>query len=275
MTYIEALVLGLVLGLGEILPVSGTGHLAILQNFFGFSGLLEDHLLALVFIRSGVLAAVIVACWPVCKDLARGFFSAFDTNRSVRTSGRPARRLLMLLVLASLPLLLLLAVRTRVQVLYHNTFFVGFAFIASGLMLFAANRVRRGVRTEKNASIWDALAVGLLQLLAILPGFSRTGLGLSAGLQRRFDREFAVQFALLLYLPACFGSNLLTLVQAVQLGIDWHSLLKYILAFLIAGLAAYGSIRLLKHLAQRGSFGGFCYYCWGAGLVTLALSLVA
>ena len=275
MTYIEALILGLVLSVGEILPVSGSGHLAILQNFFGFNDLLEDHLLVLVFIRSGVLAAVIVTCWPLCKDLARGFFSFFDTNWSVRTSGRPARRLLMLLVLASLPLFLLLAVRTRAQTLYENMFFVGFAFIASGLLLFAANRVRRGVKTGKNASVWDALAVGLLQLLAILPGFSRTGLGLSAGLQRRFDREFAVQFALLLYLPACLGINMLTLAQAIQLGVDWHSLLRYVLAFVIAGLAAYGSIRLLKHIAQRGSFGGFCYYCWGAGLVTLALSLVA
>ena len=273
MTYIDVVVLGLVLGICETLPVSGSGHLAMLRHFFGYSAVLEDHLAVLAFIRLGIMAAVIAGCWPVCKDLARVFFSAFDTNRAVRESGRAARRLLLLLALATLPLFLLLAVQSRVQTLYENPFFIGFAFLASGLLLFGANRVRRGGKTGKNATLWDALAVGFVQLLAILPGFSRTGAGIAAGLHRRFDREFAVQFSLLLYLPAGLGASILTLARAG--GFDWHFLLKYALAFLTAGLAAYGSIRLLNYIAKRGSFGGFCYYCWGAGLVTLVLSLVA
>ena len=152
--------------------------------------------------------------------------------------------------------------------------FIGCAFLGTGLILFLSDRLSRGNKDLKNASILDVLLVGCGQALATVPGISRSGTTISVGLARGFSREFAVKYSFLLSIPAVLGANILSLIDAIGEGIDWSQMPMYLAGVATAMISGYLAIRLLKYISRKSSFGGFAYYCWGIGLVTLILSLV-
>jgi len=178
------------------------------------------------------------------------------------------------IILGTLPLFVILPVKDYIDGLYTNTIFIGCALLFTGLLLFLTDRFGRGNKDVKNATIVDILLVGCAQALATVPGLSRSGTTIAAGMGRGFGREFAVKFSFLLSIPAVLGANVLSLIDAIQMGIDWSLMPVYLVGVVVAAVSGYLSICLLKFITQRGSFGGFCYYCWGAGLVALILSLI-
>lgn len=276
MSYLSAIILGLIQGIAEFLPISSSGHLAFFQSFFGLANLEDDNMFFDVLLHLGTLVAVFIAYRSEIGELLREFAGMFSGSRRQSTRpNMPARRMILLIVVATLPLLLVLPVKSRVESLYYNTFFIGFAFILTGVLLAVGDRFRNGSKTEKNATVLDALLVGVAQAFAVVPGLSRSGTTISAGLSRGFDRQFAVRFSFLLSIPAVIGANLLSLIDAVAAGIDWSLLPMYLLGMLAAGISGYAAIRLLKYIADKGRFGGFAWYCWGAGILTLVLSLMS
>lgn len=279
MSYVSAIILGLVQGIAEFLPISSSGHLAIFQSFFGLVDVEADNLFFDVLLHLGTLIAVFVAYRKDILELILAFFSLFtrDTQRSVQQDHdyRPARRMILLIILATLPLFLILPIKTKVEGLYRNTFFIGGALIFTGFLLFLSDHFRRGYKTEKSATVLDAVFVGFAQAIATVPGLSRSGTTIAAGLARNFERPFAVRFSFLMSIPAVLGANLLSLVDAIQEGIDWSLMPLYLLGVAVAFVSGYFSIRLLKFISERKSFGGFAYYCWAVGAFTLILSLVS
>ena len=277
MSYLTAIVMGLIQGIAEFLPISSSGHLAIFQNFFGMSDIEHDYMLFDVLLHLGTLIAVFVAYWGDIVTLVKEFFTMVHLRRlpAGQHPDYPARRMIVMLIVATLPLFLVLPVKDHVESLYSNTFFVGFALIVTGLMLFFSDRMRRGTKTERNATMLDAIIVGFGQALAVVPGISRSGTPIAVGMVRKFDREYAVRFSFLLSIPAVLGANILSLADALKSGTDWSLLPMYLVGVVVAAVSGYLAIRLLRYIAKKGSFGWFSYYCWGAGLVTLALSLIA
>ena len=277
MSYLTAIVMGLIQGIAEFLPISSSGHLAIFQNFFGMSDIEHDYMLFDVLLHLGTLIAVFVAYWGDIVTLVKEFFTMVHLRRlpASQHPDYPARRMIVMLIVATLPLFLVLPVKDHVESLYSNTFFVGFALIVTGLMLFFSDRMRRGTKTERNATMLDAIIVGFGQALAVVPGISRSGTTIAVGMVRKFDREYAVRFSFLLSIPAVLGANILSLADALKSGTDWSLLPMYLVGVVVAAVSGYLAIRLLRYIAKKGSFGWFSYYCWGAGLVTLALSLIA
>ena len=150
---------------------------------------------------------------------------------------------------------------------------MGLALLVTGGLLFAADRMGHGNKNERGATLGDAVVVGLAQMIAVVPGLSRSGTTISAGMLRGFDRTFAVKFSFFLSIPAVLGANLLSLVKAISAGINWAEVPMYLCGVAAALVSGYLAIFALNRIAQRGKFGGFAYYCWGAGLVTLILSL--
>ena len=277
MSYLTAIVMGLIQGIAEFLPISSSGHLAIFQNFFGMSDIEHDYMLFDVLLHLGTLIAVFVAYWGDIVTLVKEFFTMVHLRRlpAGQHPDYPARRMIVMLIVATLPLFLVLPVKDHVESLYSNTFFVGFALIVTGLMLFFSDRMRRGTKTERNATMLDAIIVGFGQALAVVPGISRSGTTIAVGMVRKFDPEYAVRFSFLLSIPAVLGANILSLADALKSGTDWSLLPMYLVGVVVAAVSGYLAIRLLRYIAKKGSFGWFSYYCWGAGLVTLALSLIA
>lgn len=276
MTYGTAILLGLIQGVAEFLPISSSGHLAILQDFLAI-GDMEEHLLFQVLLHLGTLAAVFLAFWNEIRSLFREGMTMIGLRKLPRGK-KPdplKRRMISFLILAALPLVLAMIFKDAVESLYKNTFFIGFALIMTGILLFASDRLAHGNKSEKAATLGDVLLVGLAQAVAVVPGLSRSGTTISVGMLRGFDRNFAVRFSFLLSIPAVLGANIVSLVGAVQNGIDWSCSLMYLVGMLVAFITGFCSLYLLRIMVQRGKFGGFAYYCWGAGLLTLALSLIA
>ena len=263
MTYWTAILLGIVQGLAEFLPISSSGHLAILQNFLRI-GNLENQMLFDVLLHLGTLGAVIIAYHTELRGLCREGLMMLHLKKPKRGARQdpPRRRLLLFLIVATLPLIPAAFLNDYLDPLFYDTFFIGFALIATGFLLLAADRFGHGNKTEK-------------AMIAVVPGLSRSGTTISAGMLRGFDRTFAVKFSFFLSIPAVLGANLLSLVKAISAGINWPEVPMYLCGVAAAFVSGYLAIFALNRIAQRGKFDGFCYYCWGAGLLTLILSLIS
>lgn len=278
MTYITAVLLGLIQGVAEFLPISSSGHLALLQNFLGLTNVEQEHIFFDVLLHFGTLISVcIVYRWDVL-DMIYEFFAGigdlFSRGGSRASAPPPARRLVLLVIVGTLPLFLILPVKDVVEGLYSNPLFIGCALIVTGLILFYADRMARGRKTERNATVVDALLVGLAQAVAVVPGLSRSGTTISAGMLRGMDRTFAVRYSFLLSLPAVLGANILSLIHAIQSGFDTALLPMYLVGMLVATISGCFAIGLVKSLARKGRFGGFAYYCWLVGAVAIVASIL-
>jgi undecaprenyl-diphosphatase len=274
---LNALILGLIQGVAEFLPISSSGHLSIAQNLLGLKVAGSDDIFFDVLLHLGTLAAVFAAYWGDIREMVLEFFRAIGDIRQggMPRSIPPARRLILLIIIGTLPLFLVLPVKRLVEGLYSNTYFVGGALLVTGALLFVCDRVRRGRKNEKTATVLDAALVGVGQAIATCPGISRSGTTICVGCFRGLERRFAVRFAFLLSIPAVLGANLLQIKDVAEAGgIDVKLLPAYILGVAAAAVSGYLSICLVRLVANKGKFGAFAYYCWAAGAVTIALSVV-
>ena len=276
MTYFSAFLLGLVQGVAEFLPISSSGHLAIAQNLLGMKDAGSIPEFFDVLLHLGTLVAVFAAYWQeICEMVVEFFRGAKDIGRGTTpTPVPPARRLIILIVIATLPLFAVLPIRDAVQGLGDNMMFIGAALIVTGFLLFGSDMMRKGKKTEKNATWIDALIVGVGQAIATMPGISRSGMTITAGCFTGFERKFAVRFSFLMSIPAILGANILSIGDAVASGIVWAEVPMYLVGVATAAVVGYLCIRLLKMIADKGKFGFFAYYCWAVGLLTLVLNAI-
>ena len=273
MTYLTAFLLGLVQGVAEFLPISSSGHLAIAQNLLGLEDAGSVPEFFDVLLHLGTLIAVFAAYWTdICEMVVELFRGIGDlAHRSTPSPVPPARRLILLIIVGTLPLFAVLPIRRHVQGLTNNMVFVGAALIVTGILLFLCDRARKGRKTERSATWLDALLVGVGQAVATLPGVSRSGMTITAGCFVGYERKFAVRFSFLLSIPAVLGANILSIKDAVQAGIVGAEVPMYLVGVAVAAVTGYLCIRLLKYIADKGRFGAFAYYCWAAGVLTLVL----
>ena len=276
MSVLTAVVLGLVQGIAEFLPISSSGHLAIAEHLLSIQGASNVPDFFDVLLHLGTLVAVFAAYWDDIRDMIVEFFTGIGDLAHHRTPNPvpPARRLILLIIVGTLPLFVMVPFRRFFTELGDNMYFIGGALIVTGILLFASDRVRHGRKTEKTATMLDALLVGIGQAIALCPGISRSGMTITAGCFTGFERKFAVRFAFLLSIPAVLGANILALAKAAKTGIDVSLLPAYLVGMLAAMASGIVAIGLVKRLTSKGHFGAFSYYCWGAGAVTMLLSLI-
>ena len=270
-----AVVLGIVQGVAEFLPISSSGHLSLLQYFFGMEN--PDDLFN-VLLHFATLAAVCAVYWRDVADMIAEFFRGIAALFSRKEGqGKPpeGRRLVFLVILGTLPLFAVLPFDDKVEKLGANPVFVSVMLLVTGLILFLSDRYGGGRKNVRTATVKDALLVGLAQGFATIPGLSRSGTTISAGTALGFDRSFAVRYSFLLSLPAVFGATLLKVVNVMRDGtLDTKLLPMYFTGMVVAGVVGYFSIRLVKMMADKGKFGRFAYYCWIAGVAALIASFL-
>ena len=275
MTYFMAAVLGFVQGVAEFLPISSSGHLSLFQYFFGME---EVDNLFNILLHFATLLAVCTYYFQDVLEMVLEFFRAIGDMFSRRTSmGNPpeARRMVLLIIVGTLPLFVVMLVKDRVEALGSNPVFVSCALLVTGFILFFSDRLSTGRKNARNATLSNVFSVGVAQAIATIPGLSRSGCTISAGMAADFDRRFAVRYSFLMSLPAILGATILELkdVLGSEAGLSSELMPKYLLGMAIAGVVGYCSIRLVNMLTSRGKFGSFAYYCWIAGLFFLILSL--
>ena len=274
MSLLSSIILGLIQGVAEFLPISSSGHLAIAEHLLGMTGLEIPEFFD-VLLHLGTLIAVFAAYWDDIRDMVVEFFCGVRdlAHRTTPTPVPPARRLILLIIVGTLPLLVVLPIKDLVEGLADNMYFVGGALIVTGFLLFASDRVKKGRKTEKNATLVDVLLVGAAQAVATCPGISRSGTTITAGCFVGFDRKFAVRFSFLLSIPAILGANVLSIKDALAT-VVWSEVPVYLVGVAVSAAVGYACIRLLKMIADKGKFGFFAYYCWIVGAITLVLTVI-
>lgn len=276
MSLLHAVILGLIQGIAEFLPVSSSGHLAIAEHLLGMSGASEIPEFFDVLLHLGTLIAVFAAYWEDIREMVVEFFcGARDLVRhSTPTPVPPARRMIVLIIVGTLPLLAILPIKDLVEGLADNMYFVAGALLVTGCLLFVSDRVKKGRKTEKNATLLDVLLVGVAQAIATCPGISRSGTTITAGCFVGFERKFAVRYSFLMSIPAILGANILALKDALEANIVLSETPVYLVGVAVSAIVGYACIRLLKMIAAKGKFGSFAYYCWAVGALTLVLTFI-
>ena len=277
MTYFMSFLMGIIQGVAEFLPISSSGHLALFQTFFGMENMEEKYMFFTVLLHFGTLISVCMVYWRDIVDMIREFFlgiAALAGRKDTGVAPPPARRMVMLIIIATVPLFVMVFLRDAVNQLFSNSIMVSCALLATGFILFFSDRMARGHKTAKNATVADALIVGCGQALAVIPGLSRSGTTISVGMMRGFDRAFAVRFSFLMSLPAVLGANVLEIKDALASNFPIEELPMYLVGVAVSAVVGYFAIRLVKSLSDKGKFGKFAYYCWAVGLGSLVAGIV-
>ncbi|MBQ4652318.1 MAG: undecaprenyl-diphosphate phosphatase, partial [Oscillospiraceae bacterium] len=174
----------------------------------------------------------------------------------------------------TLPLFLILPINDLLEGLYYKNVYIGVMLILTGCMLYVSDRMAPGRKNEKSMTVFDALIIGLCQCVATIPGLSRSGTTITAGIATGLNREFAVKFSFLMSLPAVLGANILAIADAAKENVDWASLPAYLVGMAVAMLVGIAAISILKYISKKGKFGGFAYYCWVAGVLSIILTMI-
>ena len=277
MTYFMSILMGIIQGVAEFLPISSSGHLALFQTFFGMENMEEKYMFFTVLLHFGTLISVCMVYWRDIVDMIRELFlgiAALAGRKDTGVAPPPARRMVMLIIIATVPLFVMVFLQDAVNQLFSNSIMVSCALLATGFILFFSDRMARGHKTAKNATVADALIVGCGQALAVIPGLSRSGTTISVGMMRGFDRAFAVRFSFLMSLPAVLGANVLEIKDALASNFPIEELPMYLVGVAVSAVVGYFAIRLVKSLSDKGKFGKFAYYCWAVGLGSLVAGIV-
>lgn len=276
MSYFNAVVQGLIQGFTEFLPVSSSGHLSLYQYFTGTSS--EGSLLFSVMLHFGTLLAVLIAFWPTIWQLLIEFLSIFAdlfTGRLFRGYPKPYRRMLYFLMISCLPLLAVPFVKDFIEGFSTDNSIIaeGCFFLITALLLTLADKAVKGIKTARSMTLGDSVAIGVAQVFATLPGISRSGSTVSAGLIMGLDRSFAVTYSFILGLPAILAAGLLDLKDVLEAGELGIPLGPALVGMAVAAVSGLLSIQLVKYLVNSDKFRIFAWYTLILGLVVLGVGI--
>lgn len=275
MNYFEAIFLGLIQGLTEFLPVSSSGHLALLQHFFGVNA--DDVLLFTVMLHVGTLVSVFIMYH---KDIAELFielgltFKDIFTGKGLRLDERPMRKLGLLIITATIPTAIIgFAFNDFFEGLYGNILFIGIGFLITGTEMFIAERFNTNSRDLDKMNLRNAIFVGIMQGIAIYPGISRSGSTLVGGLATGLKRDLAIRFAFLISIPSILGSALLEGKDALEAGIDPSIAGPVLCGMAVAAISGVIAIKAMIKVVSDRKLKYFSYYVWALGAAVIIYSL--
>ena len=275
MNTVEAIVLGVVQGLTEFLPVSSSGHLVLFQNLFGLQ---EPELLFDICLHVGTLMAVLVVFF---RDIAEILIALILIPAHIKPAGGllrllqtdPSIRMALLIVVGSIPTAVIgLLFKEITDQLFGSTAIVGCMLIVTGTLLWLTRLVQKKGRTVTQTTFLDALIIGTVQGLAILPGISRSGSTISAALFLGVDRKVAGRFSFLLSIPAIVGALILGLDEPeLQTSIPLGTIVA---GSVVSALVGWLALVILLRVVDRGQLHRFTPYCWLVGIITIGSYLV-
>ncbi|MBR3197382.1 MAG: undecaprenyl-diphosphate phosphatase [Methanobrevibacter sp.] len=273
MDIIQGIIIGIVQGLTEFLPVSSSAHLVFIQNILG----VESSLAFDTFLHLGTLIAVLwFFRYDIYKMLKSWWLSIGDILQGRFTEGfkeDPYKRLAWYVILATIPVGIVgVLFEDSVDALFSGALYVpAFFLFVTGTILYLSQRMTSGNINYDNITKKEALFMGLGQACAILPGLSRSGTTIAAGLTIGLDKEFAAKFSFILSIPAIFGAFILQL-KDIGSAMD-ANFLPVFLGFIAAIISGYMAIKWMLDLIQNKSLDIFSYYCWAVGIIVFMGSI--
>jgi undecaprenyl-diphosphatase len=255
MSWLEAVILGIIQGLTEFLPVSSSGHLTLMHAFFGIN---EPTLAFDVFLHLGTLCAVCAAFWRDIWALLK----------------KPFQKMTFLLIIGTVPAVIAaLLFGSQIEMLYEGKpLLLAGAFVITGIMLILADSIKSEGKNESDLKWFDALFVGGFQALAIPPGVSRSGATITGSMLRGMNRETAAKFAFLLSIPAVLGAAVLQFKDVVTEGsaaLGGIPAGQYLIGFLAAALSGYLAVTFMISLIKRAKLKYFSVYVFALAAVVI------
>lgn len=271
---LSAIILGAVQGISEFLPISSSGHLIIVPAILGVqTSIVFDTILHL-----GTLVAIFTFFWKDIINIIKGFIlSILDLTESkeVFLEGLrkvPEKRLSWLLIIATIPTGIIgIIFKDAVETIFRSTVYVGIFLIITGIILYLSERRASGNITASNMSFKNAIVIGICQGLAVLPGISRSGSTIAAGLFEGLNREYAARYSFLLCIPAVLGAGLIQAKDIVTMDV---SAMVLVAGFFSSVIFGYLSIKLLLKMIEGWNLDIFAYYCWIVGILTVVISIL-
>ncbi|MGB4430015.1 MAG: undecaprenyl-diphosphatase UppP [Thermacetogeniaceae bacterium] len=261
MTIWQSVVMGLVQGLGEFLPISSSAHLVLVPWFFNW---LDPGLTFDIALHIGTLIAVIAYFWRDWVKLIRGAFQGTKSNEG---------RLFWYLVLATIPGAIMgLLLEEKAETVFRNPVLIAVMLIVLGVILYWADRKGRKLTDVNNISLGQSLMIGISQALAIIPGVSRSGITMTTGLLLGLTREGAARFSFLLSAPVIFGAGLIKVPDILANPGMINT--PFLIGMLVSALSGAASIGFLLKYVQKKDFLPFVWYRFLLGSVVLLVALM-
>ncbi|MGI6727739.1 MAG: undecaprenyl-diphosphate phosphatase [Anaerovoracaceae bacterium] len=275
MTLFEGIILGLVQGLAEFLPISSSGHLAILQHFFGIDG--EKVLSFAVLLHLGTLISLLVVyfkdIWELILELGAVFKDVF-TGKGMRINANETRRLGFMIIVATIPTAIIgILFNDFFSALYNSIIAIAICLLITGTVLWIAEKMESKGKNISKMKFRDAVLVGIFQSIAISPGISRSGATIVGGLFSGLNRTLAVKFAFLISIPSILGAVVLEAPDAFAEGMDKALLLPIFIGVLVATISGIIAIKTMIKVVSDKKLHIFSYYTWTVGALVLVYSL--
>jgi undecaprenyl-diphosphatase len=257
MTYVQAIILAVVQGITEFLPISSSGHLVILQKYFNF---IRPPVLFDILVHLGTLGAIIFYLRKHLAFLAKGLIKKKDLDVKI----------LYLVLIGTIPAVIAgFFLQNYASQIFNSLRLVGFSLLITASFLFSTKFLGEPQKNFKYLNWKDSLLIGVFQALAILPGISRSGSTIIAGLWRNFKRETAFLFSFYLAIPAILGALILQIPDLIYSPCSYVS--QGILGMLIAGIVGYFSLGILEKALKTAKLYLFGIYCLIIGLLLLII----
>lgn len=268
MSIFQAIILGIIQGLTEFLPISSSGHLVILPFFLNWQYPQKESFIFNVLVQIGTLVAVLIYFRKDLRDIIVGFFQQLVKGTPFATS---EARMGWLLIVATIPAGLAgLFLNDLVEQTFSSPLFAGIALLLTGLLMIIAERVSLSIKDSNDITLLDALVMGVMQALALFPGISRSGATMSGGMMRHLRRKTAGNFSFLMSIPIMVAAGGLStyemLTEVTNLG-DFLPIMA--VGFLTAGVVGYLTIRWLLEFIKNHSLVYFSLYCFVLGITTI------
>ena len=271
MSIFEAAILGIVQGLSEFLPISSSGHLALLQNFFGIDG--SKILAFTTMLHFGTLVAVFIVfwsdIWALIKELGALFKDIF-TGKGLRPNANLNRKLGLMIIVGTIPAGILgVLLNSYIEKTFTSILLIGICLIITGTFLWLAERVGKNFRDLNRMNYRNAVTIGIFQAIALLPGISRSGATITGGLLLGLTRELAVKFAFLVSIPSVLGAFILELPDAFDSGLDSSIFVPMVIGVILAAISGIIAIKTMIKVVTSKKLVIFSIYTWivGAGVV--------
>ena len=270
MSIIQAIILGIIQGLTEFLPISSSAHLVIVPYILGWQIDPKAAFIFNVLVQNGTLLAVIVYFWKELWSILRAFFQGIFKGKPFAD---PQARLGWFLILATIPAGILgLAIKPIVEAAFNSVVATAIFLFGTSALLVTAELLGKRSRQLTSLNWLDALIMGIFQAVAIFPGISRSGATITGGMLRQLDRPSAARFSFLMSIPVMLAAGGLEIADILQTPALSSTIPLILVGFLTAAVVGFLSIRWLLGYLQKGSFYAFAIYCAVVGVLTLVVS---
>ena len=268
METLKIIFLGIFQGVAEFLPISSSGHLAILQKLFNMNNI-DENITLDILLHFGTLIAIFLVyykeIWALICEAFRLLGDIFKLKPNWFKN--EDRKLLLMIIIACIPTGILgLIIEEFAGNIKSNNIFLGIALIITSIILFTSSKFENGKKGANEASLSDAFLVGIVQGIAVIPGISRSGSTITAGMGVGFNKELATRFSFFMSMPVILLAALKDLVFD---GGFVSFEVSYLYAMIASIIVGYFSIKLLIKMIQSKKFSFFGYYCLIAGIITI------